>query len=156
MPVRASILILAAYGFCLIVDCHSFPSHALPVDINQTTPRPDICIGTDVFHTPPAMVEALKERCAALSWSLGVDFPYSGTLVPLKHYRQEPRVRSVMIEVNRRLYLADEARDIRRTDAFNDVKNGVRALIDCVSSQMCTDTNIPELFNTTAKQETVI
>jgi hypothetical protein len=39
---------------------------------------------------------------------VAVDTPFSGALVPARHYRRDPRVQSVMVEVNRRLYL-DEA-----------------------------------------------
>ena len=40
---------LEQHGQCLIIDCHSFPAQPLPYenDIN----RPDICIGTDAYHT---------------------------------------------------------------------------------------------------------
>ena len=43
---------LRKYGKALIVDCHSFPSHPLQCDNDQTIPRPEFCIGTDSFHTP--------------------------------------------------------------------------------------------------------
>src|ERR1700691_4551075 len=41
-------------GLCLIVDCHSFASVALPYELDQTSERADICVGTDPFHTPSA------------------------------------------------------------------------------------------------------
>jgi N-formylglutamate deformylase len=36
----------------LIIDAHSFPNRPLPCDDGQATDRPDICLGTDAFHTP--------------------------------------------------------------------------------------------------------
>jgi N-formylglutamate deformylase len=44
--------VIARSGGCLIVDCHSFPSVALPYELDQTEHRADFCIGTDSFHTP--------------------------------------------------------------------------------------------------------
>jgi N-formylglutamate amidohydrolase len=37
--------VAARLGVCLIVDCHSFPSVALPYELDQTGQRADFCIG---------------------------------------------------------------------------------------------------------------
>ena len=34
--------------------------------------------------------------------------PFSGTIVPMKHYRKDQRVQSLMIEINRWFYLAED------------------------------------------------
>ena len=49
--------ILMQFGYCLIIDVHSFASHPLLNESDQSTDRPDICIGTDAFHTPRAIVD---------------------------------------------------------------------------------------------------
>jgi N-formylglutamate deformylase len=36
---------------------------------------------------------------------VAVDRPFSGAIVPLAHHRKTPAVRSLMIEVNRALYM---------------------------------------------------
>jgi N-formylglutamate deformylase len=51
--------VVAQSGVCLIVDCHSFPSVALPYELNQTSERADICVGTDPFHTPSTVRDAI-------------------------------------------------------------------------------------------------
>jgi len=99
---------LAARGRCLIVDAHSFPAIPLPFEPDPSPDRPDICIGTDPFHTPEAVAGAFLETFRAAGFSLARNRPFAGSLVPMAHYRREPRVLSVMVEVNRRLYL-DEA-----------------------------------------------
>jgi N-formylglutamate deformylase len=82
-------------GVCLIVDCHSFASVALPYELDQTSGRADICNGTDPFHTPLSVRDAIVA--------------FSGALVPLSSHRKDRRVLSVMIEVNRRLYMDEES-----------------------------------------------
>ena len=42
--------VVTELGRCLIVDCHSFPSVALPYELEQREERADFCIGTDAFH----------------------------------------------------------------------------------------------------------
>jgi N-formylglutamate amidohydrolase len=94
-------------GVCLIVDCHSFPSVALPYEPDQGSLRADICLGTDAFHTPPTVRDAVVAAAEADGYSVEVDAPFSGSLVPLSAYRKDRRILSVMIEVNRRLYMEE-------------------------------------------------
>jgi N-formylglutamate amidohydrolase len=49
-------------------------------------------------------MSSLSEGLSSKGYEVAINSPYSGTIVPLKHYYKEPRVSSVMIEVNRRLY----------------------------------------------------
>jgi len=93
---------LEQHGKCLIIDCHSFPSQPLPYETD--TNRPDICIGTDTFHTSTGLLDGLSQAFTALGYVVAVDSPFSGTIVPLKHYHKDHRVSSIMIEVNRSLY----------------------------------------------------
>lgn len=88
-----------------IIDCHSFPHHPLERDTDRRGNRPDFNIGTDPFHTPYAWVEKSVEFFDNRGYSLGVDWPYNGSIVPIKHYRKDPQVLSIMLEVNRRLYM---------------------------------------------------
>ncbi len=97
--------VLRLYQSCLVIDAHSFPSHPLPYELDQDRNRPDVCIGTDSFHTPRAYASAFREVFEALGFSVAFNRPFAGAIVPAKHYRADPRVKSVMVEINRRLYL---------------------------------------------------
>ena len=44
----------------------------------------------------------------SLGYSTARDQSFSGTIVPMKHYRKDQRVQSLMIEINRWLYVADD------------------------------------------------
>ena len=110
---------LEAHDQALVLDLHSFPAAPLPCDQDQRPNRPDICLGTDALHTPPELVNALVAQFEGAGFSVDVDRPYSGSIVPMKHYGADLRVSSVMIEVNRRLYLqptcavlAENAREV--------------------------------------------
>jgi N-formylglutamate deformylase len=96
---------LISNGSALIVDCHSFSNRPFQRDLSQETTRPDICIGTDSFHTPTGLIEFSWDFFNGNDFSVEVNQPYSGTMVPLEHYQQDSRVSSIMIEINRNLYL---------------------------------------------------
>jgi N-formylglutamate amidohydrolase len=90
----------------MIVDCHSFNDEHL--SHVENTQRPDFCIGADSYHTPPDLVARLVRFLQEQGYSVLVNEPFSGTIVPLKFYQTDIRVHSIMIEVNKRLYLTQE------------------------------------------------
>lgn len=45
---------------------------------------------------------------AATVVRVAVNAPFAGALVPRSRYRTDPRVRAVMVEVNRRLYVRED------------------------------------------------
>lgn len=103
---------LATHGSCLLVDAHSFPSRPLPYEEDRDPDRPDVCIGTDPFHTQSSLRDAACEAFRTAGLGTAVNRPFSGALVPARFYARDQRVASIMIEVNRRLYM-DEATGIR-------------------------------------------
>jgi N-formylglutamate amidohydrolase len=96
---------LKAHGQSLIVDCHSYSNDPFLRDLNQNTNRPDFCIGTDDYHTPTKLIELSKEFFGKRGYSLGINEPYGGSIVPMEHYQKNPNVHSIMLEINRKLYL---------------------------------------------------
>jgi N-formylglutamate deformylase len=119
--------VAARSGICLIVDCHSFPSVALPFELDQSTHRAEICIGTDAFHTPAAVRDAIVAAADEEGYSVALDAPFAGALVPLDSYRKEKRIFSVMIEVNRSLYM--DERSGHKNQRFEQVSAAVGRLI---------------------------
>lgn len=91
-------------GRCLIVDGHSFSSVPLPYEPDQNPGRPDICIGTCEGHTPDRLLENTASFFVSRGYRTDVDRPYAGSIVPLRHMH-DSRVQSIMIEVNRGLYM---------------------------------------------------
>lgn len=119
--------ILDKYGKCLIIDCHSFSSTPLPYELNQEHNRPDICIGIDSFHTSRELAEKLKELFINFGYSVSVNNPFSGTIVPLEYYGVNKKVQSIMIEVNRKLYMNEINAD--KTKNYKKLKQNLRLII---------------------------
>tara|TARA_R110000796_G_scaffold192641_1_gene309301 strand:+ start:14437 stop:15210 length:774 start_codon:yes stop_codon:yes gene_type:complete len=94
-------------GVATIIDCHSFSDTPFESDINIEDNRPDICLGTDDFHTPEWLKIQLKTYFERLGYSVKINNPYGGTIVPLKYYKKDVNVVSIMIEINRKLFIED-------------------------------------------------
>ncbi len=99
---RAVDAALEVHDRCLVIDCHSFPAVPLPYVMHQAQERADICLGTDAFHTPAALLERARRLFEEVGYTVSVDTPFSGALVPSVHYRSDQRVSALMVEVNRR------------------------------------------------------
>jgi N-formylglutamate amidohydrolase len=95
-------------GYCTLLDMHSFPSHPLPYELDQRPDRADICIGTDEFHTPARLADAFVRQFSAEGLTVAVNRPFKGTLVPMRYFQRNRLVMSIMVEVNRGLYLNEE------------------------------------------------
>lgn len=113
---------LAKYGTVLIIDCHSFEEMPNQRDLNKDTPRPDFCIGTDGYHTPDKLIDKLKENLTVSGFSVEINKPYSGTLIPMKYYHKNKNAEGIVIEVNRRLYMSGNNKAMK-SDDFELFKN---------------------------------
>lgn len=96
---------LAATGRAVILDIHSYPARPLPYELHATGARPAVCLGTDRFHTPPALLAAARLAFAGCG-GVDLDTPFAGCYVPLRHWRTEPAVAALMIEIRRDTYVA--------------------------------------------------
>tara|TARA_B100001093_G_C26820969_1_gene1011865 strand:- start:773 stop:1408 length:636 start_codon:yes stop_codon:yes gene_type:complete len=76
---------------CLIIDGHSFPALPLPYELQQTAFRPDFCLGTDDLHTPEELVAKIEGELESCGYLTARDQPFSGTIVPMKHYWKDQR-----------------------------------------------------------------
>jgi len=128
---------------CLIIDGHSFMEDMAIYDrqfkemklswrvvngVRKADGLPDFCIGTDSFHTPDFLRDGAHEFLRGLGYSTETDRPFAGAIVPMKHYQKDRRVFSLMIEVNRRLYLQNGT--FEKSDGFAMVKNVCGKLVD--------------------------
>ncbi len=82
----------------------------------------------DPFHTPAKLVElALAGLATDSGFSVGLNQPYSGAIVPLAFYGQDARVSSIMIELNRSLYM-DEATG-EKLEAFAKIRSQIQRVL---------------------------
>ena len=106
----------------LLIDCHSFSAH--PNLLNPTPPDIDICIGYNDDETRPytKIIDNIVQYFKSLGYKVGINEPFSNSKtfpVPVKY-------QSVMIEVNKRLYMNERTLD--KIDSFYKLKHDIQSL----------------------------
>ena len=125
---------LQIHGRCLIIDGHSFHPMPLPYEPDQEPDRPDFCIGTDQYHTPEQMAALAAGFLRREGFPVSLNRPYAGSLVPLKYYRRDRRVCSIMIEINRRLYMNENG---QRSNSFPSIQQIISVLLEKLEGWHC-------------------
>jgi N-formylglutamate amidohydrolase len=114
---------LDKHGVCYIVDCHSFNDNPLVPFIEQ--PRsPDICIGADPYHTPNYLLNYTLNYFTNLGYSVEINNPYSGSIIPKPYFLKSDKVKGIMIEVNKRLYMNENSVNDEKVDQLRKVISG--------------------------------
>lgn len=90
------------FPVAMIVDCHTFNNDPLPWE--EKSERPDFCIGFNEGSGVDTLVTIIKSILNKEGYSVGINTPYSGAIVP-KGFEDNKNICSIMIEVNKRLYL---------------------------------------------------
>lgn len=122
------------FGKCLIIDGHSFPSVKLAYEFDQEPgERPEICIGTDDFHTPLWLKRKCMDAFQDLNYRVAENVPFSGSIVPLDFYNKQANVATVMIEINRKVYLDEKTG--QKTQGFDKIHNDLIEIIKLLSEQ---------------------
>ena len=76
---------------------------------------PDVCLGINE-ETPGKEVVWIKDLFERNGYSVKYNVPFAGSLVPLKYFG-DSRVKSVMLEINRRIY-CNGADDFQKVQAL--------------------------------------
>ncbi|MDY7085390.1 MAG: N-formylglutamate amidohydrolase [Actinomycetota bacterium] len=119
---------LAATGRAVIVDVHSYPTLPLPYELHGEGPRPQICLGADDFHTPPALLDAA--RIAFAGYETAVNTPFAGAYIPLTHYGRDEAVTALMVEIRRDTYMTEPGGPPH--EGLGEIADALTALIAAV------------------------
>ena len=126
---KATDVKLQTFDQALIVDCHSFPT-ALPY--YPPGNLPDICLGQAEYHTPSKLIELCCRYLEDQGYTVAINHPFKGSLVPLTYYQKDKRVQSIMLEVSRTLY-CDEYN--RKIPGYNSLKTTLQNLLQILEQK---------------------
>jgi N-formylglutamate deformylase len=119
----------ALFGFCLLIDCHSMPTHGQP--LRNGARAADFVLG-DAHGSAcsPRITRFVERTLADLGYVVRRNDPYAGGFITRHYGRPRERVHALQLEVARDLYM-DEAR-IERLARFSSIQQDITALIGAV------------------------
>lgn len=116
--------VLNTFGKCLILDLHSYASTRLPYESSDAERAP-LIIGYEDYHL--SALENTVDDLAAQD-HVGVNTVFSGSYVPLDHYRQDPRVSSVMTEIRKDTYMDEKSGAMQDSPLLDGILENVATL----------------------------
>jgi len=120
---EVSLKLMNAIGNILLIDCHSFSN--LPNLLNDNPPSDiDICIGYNEDLTCPKRVTIgnIVQYFRSRGYKVGINKPFSNS----KTFSVPVTYHSVMIEVNKRLYMDEQT--LEKTEGFEKLKQDIQSL----------------------------
>ncbi len=105
----------AAFGFAVLVDCHSMPAG---VRVADTGLRPDFIVG-DRFGTSAASVLTATaiDLLSAMGYRVAHNTPYAGGFITEHYGRPTRKIHALQIEINRGLYMNEAT--LKKTEGFD-------------------------------------
>ena len=95
--------VLQKYKDCFIIDLHSYSDEFVFKMFNKIA-NPDICLGINNNYDSNLLSLTIK-HFKNHGYSVKVNYPYSGSIISNKY----PKVKSLMIEINKRIYTTNDA-----------------------------------------------
>jgi N-formylglutamate deformylase len=117
------------FGACLLIDCHSMPSHAA----GHRRPLPDIVLG-DAHGSAcaPGVVRHVEALLGGSFYQVRRNDPYAGGYVTRHYGRPAANVHVLQIEIARRLYMDEAA--VEKSTRFTALAADMTALIESLSA----------------------
>jgi len=121
---------LETYGQAFLLDCHSMPSSAIPVETNPRGVKRnvDIVIGDRYGTSASAMfIDLLQKRLSELGYLVRRNKPYAGGFITEYYGNPSLNCHAVQIEVNRALYM--DERSLIPHEGFDRLKTDMALVI---------------------------
>lgn len=87
----------------IIIDLHSFSDEFVSKVLKKEN-NPDICIGINENNYDLNLLIKTINHFSSYNYQVQINYPYSGSIISNKY----PEITSIMIEINKRIYLSNE------------------------------------------------
>ena len=103
---RISKRLLSKNNKLLILDVHSFSDEQAIK--HHESPFPDICIGVEKDYYDEEILQSTISKIESLGYTYKINYPYKGSIIPnviFNNPKYKDRVVSIMLEINKRIYI---------------------------------------------------
>ena len=106
-----------AFGFSVLIDCHSMPSVGGPLDPDAGRGRADFVLG-DAFGATcdETVTRIVEQELRSQGYTVIRNKPFSGGFTTRHYGRPKDGIHALQIEINRTLYM--DERDMTRSSGF--------------------------------------
>ena len=80
------------------------------------------------YHSPEDLIEFIRNYFEEINLTTEINRPFKGCYVPAKFLHREKRVKSIMIKINRELYMDEVTGE--KIDSFTEIRSIIRRLIN--------------------------
>jgi len=122
--------VLASFGACLLVDCHSMPAHAC----EDRRPVPDIVLG-DAYGTAcaPAVTRHVEQFLGKRGYVVRRNDPYAGGYVTRRYGKPASCVHALQVEIARSLYMNETS--LEKNAGFQRISADMSALAASLATE---------------------
>jgi len=125
---RALDALHARFGAVWHIDCHSMKSRGNEMNDDPGKPRPDFVVSDRAGTTAgDGFTEHIAALLRAFGYEVGINDPYQGAELIRAYGKPAENRHSVQIEINRRLYMDEEA--VVMHDGFNPLARDLDRLV---------------------------
>ena len=94
---------------------------------------PDFCIGFEEEFLDYSILNIIESKIRKEGYTIAFNYPYSSSIIPNKYFNAEDsRVKSIMIEINKRIYLDSNS---TKNSNYDSIKKLIQDIIKCIISQ---------------------
>jgi N-formylglutamate deformylase len=126
----------ARFGECVLIDCHSMPSHVPSSGLasRRGDRLADIILG-DAHGTScaPRLTRFVERRMIDLGYRVRRNDPYAGGFITRHYGRPRDHVHALQIEIARDLYMDESL--FERSAGFADVQRDLSLLIESLATE---------------------
>lgn len=91
--------------------------------------RPDFCLGFEKFHIDEKILQKIKKVVEKENYTADYNQPFKGSIIPQEFYKKNKKVKSLMIEINKRTYLKNNKINPKN---INKIKKTLKKIIEII------------------------